>query len=374
MKKRDVLALCLLLCLSLCACKGKADLPEEESGTDHSATETWSPSLETSPATETAPEVQSTGAGTESGEPSEPSSGVQHIQIGETAGEPAEERETALELVQRFSIGEGGIFLHSGLGKDIQTLTGDSFYADEDGELYYCDYYEVTRLRDGARMDLRAARSKNPFNKPIFLASRGILYWMPMSGGVIQASFEHRMEQVYDHAVFGTAFCVLPGGKVMFRDGNGAYYTLDGKKVSVELVGEPTITKREFAMQKLLFNGTTAIYEERVVNWKAAAGSPTTHAGNYFLYGTDGTMLASFGHTQAPEGKTISCDVPDRNGGRLTGYQGFTVTVGKQTFEHCVDSNIFVSPDGTLYLAVVYAETGEVYKITPGYGDSLIPV
>ncbi len=400
MKKRltrRLFAVCLGLIIVLSAC-ASVDAPSGESTTTEESKATSALELSEVNAEGTSSEAEPSD---EESSESEPSTPDEHLSADAEASlsggititpiEPTypEERETTLELVKEYPLGEGGIPFELFAGENpayVMPHVSDWFLADEKGNLYAYNGQRFYNFQTGWAF--------RPSDENQLIVAEVILdgkwYCMTLDGILnIYTEQGEKVGSVKYPKISGDGIYTLlvsPDGK-LHVEADGVFYDETGKKTEEKYVldtvknGEDTfkLFGRMYSYDKDLYvqgyaDGIlTACESQDYRITQCPDGIDHSHIEDYnevifYQYDQNGDPLSEFLICFYYNSHKIPCNLVYK-GVECKEYSPKAVIVGKQRFDNLIDANWFVGADGTIYLMLIDPNGGKLYKINPGYSD-----
>jgi len=396
MKKKNIpkrfLAVCVCLIVVLSAC-ASVDVPSDNSVTTEESKATSALELSEVNAESTSSEAEPSEEVSES----ESSAPDEHISADDNASlagdititpiEPVipEERETTLELVKEYPLGEGGIpfAIEEGENPAFTWIKFPGwFFADEKGNIYSFTGNIICDLQTGETLDLDfdglLIYQMIALDGKIYgLDSDGILKTYTMKDGKVGSVGYPKGD---DACVF-----VSPDGELSIGV-NGMFYNESRERVVWDCVPEKTQNQESVLnVSGRRYCYTEDIYIQNYANGILTAYERTIHRKETFLpdqgpkaevfyeyimyqYDKSGDPLSEFMICRYFDPKEIPCSI-SYDGLECTSYNPITYTVGDRVFENLLDGEWFVGADGTIYLMLIDPDGGKLYKINPGYSD-----
>lgn len=391
MKKRFLaMLLCLSVLLMACACAAETEAPVvstpehkehspqftlSEVNAESSTTQEPAAPSETAPAESEPQGAISMEESDISLEPIQPIEPVRPI--------VPEEKETTLEFLKEFPVGENGIVIAMNYHSDATYAFLESpsqYFADEDGNVYYFWHDFFFNLQTGEKLRI-------PYSTDFFsaiTAYNGKIYGITESGKLQTYSFEEGLLSTVQIGSSGTdntqVLFVQSDGTIAVKK-QGKLYDVNGKVLSdfpvqytkedgatdgvLTVYGKPFVCKNYGG----LLSGGMNIFTAEKRQFKVFKATYSIIESLYTQYGTNGDVLSQFKLMDVSNGERKECSIFDGYGKECKYYWSRNVIIGKHVFEGVLSSELIQSADNTLYLMLLYPDHGELYRVVPGYSD-----
>ena len=362
MKKLIAITLCLALTLLACACAASnatVSTPEQPG--------TSTPASQMSSQPEPSDEIS---------KPTEPTL--------------PEEKETTLEKVLSFEIGEDGLLSYyllsppDDIDPPMLNIMG-SLYTDGKGTFYHTQENRILCINDGTWLPvfysdqiLDIEICENDF---YVLTTHGTVYCYDISLGFEQATLSGTYTVFDGVGADDGELCHFGESVPLFRSDTGVFYTLDKKQLSREKAPfhkEQSDTELSVLSQ----NGSFVISGKDLDRYEVYTVSSENiglferdlDTGNCIctVYNNNGEISTRFLYTRSSSSDMQSCQIKAKYSGKsilVNEHIRRRASIGQHSFEELLNSTLFCSWDGGVYFAAYYADRCDIYRITPGYSD-----
>ena len=370
-KRILAMTLCLALTLLACACAASNVTVSAPESTDNKGDSSTDLSTMEQPDAST-PVAQTSSQPATSDEESKPTEPI-----------IPEERETTLEKVLSFEIGEGGLFeyvLQLGESSERNKLLIPNIHCvDENGNLYLSYTQNQTPMLYCANTG-ESVVVENHKTWSSMIATEGTLFLAQSDGSVREYTMDGFVKE-YDAKLFdaeGTRFETSirfnADGTPVVRVFGSKYYALDGSKSATEklpilksndqrgtsvTIGDALIdhlTQDVSAYYAFMF-GKKLFLEEHLADQTVVMG-----------YDTQGNLLFNFSKKYSnSNAKEVVCNIVCANG-TLKTYTPKTIQIDGFSAD-VASAKLFYGADGNAYLITYYPDHADLYRINPGYSD-----
>ncbi len=299
-----------------------------------------------------------------------------------------EEKETTLEKVLSFEIGEDGLFSYRFLaGEDkVPALSSPTAYcADENGNVF------VDTVIDGQGAVVCLNTGKAFFytsnDSVMDIASCDDKLYLLFFDGEMQVfstnddkSIPIRREQLEISSDDMFAFLNVGEKEPILTSFDGAFFTLDMAEIEDNLSpyriehdsGENGVTRKGATFVVSTQEEVEIKYASKenisysLYRWTTTPQLFCTEV-IYCSCDSNGNPLSRFRFYAAASGE-VPCNIPSPYG-NVTSYAGWHIELGEQSFDQVVSFDVVNGGENNYYLVVYYPEHGEIYRIHPGYSD-----
>ena len=400
MKKRltRLLAICVCLIVVLSACASAPSGESTVSVTTEDSKETSALELSEVNAESTSSETEPLDESSES----ESSTPEGHISADSEASIPGdititpveptypEERETTLEKLATFEMGENGLveygFLYAEDPSDPTIIPLAHYFADDEGNVYAYRGGIITCLNTGAVMEVAYCNCAQLLlcGDTLYIRDHDATIYryapfgkedMALVETYLNEELERAMVKMIDVGeeepileIDRERFCTLENAPVTDADTTFIRKNIDGEYTVLRTKEQPYEIYNKYGKKPSI----SACSDQGIAigiyqNSRNCPGRLECFEYLYAQYDDKGNILSQFMLEFSYSGR-VPCEMP-YPAGVLTSYNGMTATIGKNLFEGTLGQEVIEGENGTYYLVVCYPDYGEVYKINPGYSS-----